>query len=228
LVAQLNTENYSLGELFNALIADGDALVKVRNAKQPEAIKSCYTEQNSKWVSAAKKTGLVQEDAFLEYLSTHPRLKHVIGYKKPQTASERFHETMQGQIREKNQIQALASKYLQYILQVRNESAKEPGSVQPDLGTCAGLAQGIMSQHMLEGVTLNDPGDFAVVVDLLEQIHETAMVELPSLPARERKHTLNTVIAMNREKLLESEWGAGVLEAHAMIMRHEQHKETKS
>lgn len=77
LTQKLNEGSTPVGTLFADLAADGDALVKARRAQTPEAIRSCYLEQNSKWVSACRKTKLgLDETQFMSFMEQHPRYKH--------------------------------------------------------------------------------------------------------------------------------------------------------
>lgn len=79
LIQKLNEGSTPVGTLFADLVADGDLLVKARRAQTPEAIRSCYLEQNSKWVSACRKTKLgLDELEFMKFMEQHPRYKHNI------------------------------------------------------------------------------------------------------------------------------------------------------
>lgn len=79
LIQKLNEGSTPVGTLFADLATDGDALVKARRAQTPEAIRSCYLEQNSKWVSACRKTKLgLDEMEFMKFMEQHPRYKHSI------------------------------------------------------------------------------------------------------------------------------------------------------
>lgn len=223
LAALLQDGAEPVGTLFAKLVEDGDALVRARNAKAPESIRSCYLEQNQKWVSAAKKTGVVGEHLFMDFLTDHPRLRHVVNYKKPPTMSEQFQirakEIQAVRAEEEKTLSLIVEKYVQLIhdLQKRDQ---EQGVAGVDVNTAAGLAQGYLSSLMITVDILSGPADLDYIITLLMQAHDAAMLRVPGLLTRERKYVVNTVIALNREKLATTDWGVNLVLAHRMLAKH--------
>lgn len=96
--------NEALIENIGAQVrVDAETLVKARNCKSPEAIRSCYAEQDQKWRSAWKKfvdlcarggegakgSTNVDQDSMLLYLKKHvPAMRVVVTPKIPTRASE--------------------------------------------------------------------------------------------------------------------------------------------
>lgn len=84
LATAISTGSHSHGELFQALVQDAKQLIQARKAQSIEAKRSCYADQNAKWVSAVKKSGgFLDPNEFSNWAKTQPAIKEMFEEPKP-------------------------------------------------------------------------------------------------------------------------------------------------
>lgn len=174
LVQKINEAQTPVSELFNALAVDGEALVKARKAQSHEAKRSCYLEQNSKWLSACNKVPGLDKEHFMQYLASHPKYKHVVRepekkHSYRETALQMFAEQKARLDKFNTDIEAAAKVYVMTVVKWKQQIDADPDTATLTEQEKYETVDAIASRQLFEDVVLTNVKTLADYKEALRQ-----------------------------------------------------------
>ena len=160
---------------------------KQRNAKIPDAVKSCYMEQNSKWEAACRKLKSDDTTKLWEAFKKHPNVPKLVVVKAP-TASQESSAPLE---KVRSTIDSLAKTMLKQFLQVDEMVA---ASVE-----AKALTADERRELAIEVVVADIVKHFSIVgKDLKDRLDTIGLIGA----AAKRAQQLNTSFAITDERLV--------------------------
>ena len=187
IAAVISENTKTFDEIVDILIDDAKALVKQRNAKIPDAVKSCYMEQNSKWEAACRKLKSDDTTKLWEAFKKHPNVPKLVVVKAP-AASQESSAPLE---KVRSTIDSLAKTMLKQFLQVDEMVA---ASVE-----AKALTADERRELAIEVVVADIVKHFSIVSkDLKDRLDTIGLIGA----AAKRAQQLNTSFAITDERLV--------------------------